>query len=128
MTGSCHCGAVTLKLAEKPDYLFDCNCSTCSKHGVLWGYFDPRQVTISGATKAYSRIDREVPAVDLHFCGTCGSSTHWTPKAHVPQYRMGTNMRLFAAQDLAGIPLHFPDGAGWSGEGDFGMRKESIVF
>jgi hypothetical protein len=128
MTGSCHCGAVTLELAEKPDYLFDCNCSMCSKHGVVWGYFDPSQVTISGETKAYSRADRDQPAVDLHFCGTCGCSTHWTPKAHVPQDRMGTNMRLFATQDLAGIPLHFPDGLSWDGEGDFGMRKESIVF
>jgi hypothetical protein len=128
MTGSCHCGAVTLELAEKPDYLFDCNCSMCSKHGVLWGYFEPDQVTINGDTKTYSRIDREVPAVDIHFCGSCGCSTHWTPKTHIAQNRMGANMRLFSAEELTGIPLHFPDGAEWSGEGDFRMRKVSELF
>lgn len=128
MTGSCHCGAVTLELAEQPDYLFDCNCSLCSKHGVLWAYFDPSHVTISGETKAYSRADRDEPAVSIHFCGSCGCSTHWTPAAHIPQDRMGVNMRLFSAEELTGIPLHFPDGAGWNGEGEFGMRKESTVF
>ena len=128
MTGSCHCGTVTLRLAEKPDYLFDCNCSLCSKHGVLWGYFNPEQVSISGETKAYARVDREEPAVNIHFCGRCGCSTHWTLKAHVPQSRIGANMRLFSATDLSGIPLHFPDGARWSGEGAFEMRRESTVF
>jgi hypothetical protein len=100
----------------------------CSKHGVLWGYFDPSQVKISGETKAYSRVDRKVPAVNIHFCSNCGCSTHWTPKAHIPQDRMGTNMQLFAAQELSGIPLHFPDGASWNGNEEFGMQRESIVF
>jgi hypothetical protein len=119
---------VTLELAEKPDYLFDCDCSLCRKHGVLWGYFDPGHVSIHGTTKVYARVDRERPAVQIHFCGHCGCSTHWTPMAHTPQDRMGANMHLFAPEELAGIPLHFPDGAGWNGEENFGMRKESTVF
>jgi hypothetical protein len=126
--GACHCGAVTLTLAEKPDYLFDCNCSLCRKHGVLWGYFDPAQVTINGETESYARADRDQPAVNIHFCGTCGCSTHWTPAAHIDQKRLGANMRLFDAEDLAGVPLHFPDGAGWDGNGEFEMRRESTVF
>jgi hypothetical protein len=119
---------VTLGLAEKPDYLFDCNCSLCEKSGVLWGYFDPSQVAIDGETQSYVRADREQPAVHIHFCGTCGCTTHWTPAAHIAQDRMGANMRLFRPEELTGVPLHFPDGARWNGEGDFGMRRESTVF
>jgi hypothetical protein len=67
MTGSCHCGAVTIRLAEKPEYLFDCNCSMCSKHGVLWGYFPTCEVQISGETISYTRADRDLPSSKVHF-------------------------------------------------------------
>jgi hypothetical protein len=41
---------------------------------------------------------------------------------------MGANMRLFDQDDLVGIPLQFPDGRGWSGQGPFDMRRETAVF
>ena len=41
---------------------------------------------------------------------------------------MGANMRLFDAEELAEVALHYPDGKSWSGEGAFGMRRESSVF
>jgi hypothetical protein len=119
---------VTLALAIKPEYLFDCDCTMCSKHGALWGYFEPQQVVIIGETQSYSRADRERPTVNIHFCGTCGCTTHWTPTQHIGQDKMGANMRLFSADALCGVPLHFPDGKGWSGEGTFEMRRESAVF
>jgi hypothetical protein len=128
VTGSCHCGAVTIELAHKPEYMFDCNCSMCLKHGVLWGYFAVSDVVMSGETQTYSRPDRDKPSVFVHFCGICGCTTHWSATTHSPQDQMGTNMRLFAESDLTGTALHFPDGAGWSGEGPFGMRRESAVF
>jgi len=37
--GGCQCGAVTIRLARRPDYVNDCNCSSCRPLGVLWGYF-----------------------------------------------------------------------------------------
>jgi hypothetical protein len=127
LIGTCHCGAVTITLAHKPQYLFDCNCSICRKQGVLWGYFALSDVMISGDTQAYTRADRERPKVRVHFCGICGCTTHWSPALNNPQDQMGANMRLFAEEMLSGIALHFPDGAGWSGEGPFDMRRESSV-
>jgi hypothetical protein len=127
MTGRCHCGKVTITVAECPAYMFDCDCSMCGKHGVVWGYFAADQVAISGETQSYSRVDRERPSVHVHFCGTCGCTTHWTPTRHIRQDQMGANMRIFDAKDLSGVPLHFPDGKGWSGEGPFEMRRKSTV-
>jgi hypothetical protein len=119
---------VSIKLAEKPEYMFDCNCSNCRKHGVLWGYFAPSKVVISGETQSYARADRKRPSVYVHFCKTCGCTTHWSPTENITQDSMGANMRLFAPEELTGIALHFPDGIGWSGQGAFGMRSESAVF
>jgi hypothetical protein len=41
---------------------------------------------------------------------------------------MGANMRLFDSEELTGISLHFPDGKAWSGQGEFGMRRDSNIF
>jgi hypothetical protein len=128
VTGSCHCGAVTISLSKKPDFMFDCNCSNCSKHGVLWAYFNLSEVVISGETSSYTRADRDLPSACVHFCKTCGCTTHWTPTVHNQQDSMGTNMRLFIPQELSGIALHFPDGENWSGQGAFSMRRNSSVF
>lgn len=124
MTGHCHCGAVTITLTAKPDYLNDCNCSLCASSGAIWGYFARDQAIINGETSSYARADYSKPAVALHFCKNCGNATHWTSLMSDHPDRMGANMRLFAAADLDGVELRFPDGRNWTGETDFGYRGE----
>ena len=127
LSASCHCGAVHVQIALAPDYLNECNCSLCDSHGVWWGYFDPPDVTVTGETKVYTRADREDPAVSLHFCGTCGCTTHWTLLPafleKVGEVKCGVNMRLFAREVLAGVELRFPDGRGWDGIGQWGFVR-----
>ncbi len=128
MRGRCHCGAVTLTLAQRPDRLNDCNCSLCGTRGAIWGYLPVSSVTIDGDTEAYLRTDREKPAVCVHFCGRCGCTTHWSPMPHIPQDRMGVNVHLFDRRDLAGLTLNFPDGANWDGQSAYGMRKPAEIY
>ena len=125
MMGSCHCGAVTIVLAERPAYLNDCNCSLCQKLGVVWGYLPVTAVTIRGDTDSYVRADRDTPAVRVHFCGSCGCTTHWSPMPHIPQDRTGVNVRLFDPSDLVGLTLNYPDGANWDGRSPHAMRRAS---
>lgn len=113
---ACHCGAVRIIIAHKPEYINDCNCTLCSSHGVLWGYYDPAEVSVSGDTHSYTRVDRPEPAVNLHFCGMCGCTTHWTMTdsfaAKQPDMppRMGINMRLFGVETVEGVEVRFPNG------------------
>jgi hypothetical protein len=37
------------------------------------------------------------------------------------------NMRLFDAASLGGLPIHYPDGANWNGEGAFGFVCDATV-
>ena len=132
LTAQCHCGQVTVEVAARPDYINECNCSLCNSHGVWWGYYPPAQVAVTGETKAYRRVDREDPAVELHFCGTCGCTTHWTLlPAFIEKIGldtiMGVNMRLFDRAALAGVELRFPDGKAWDGVGDWGFVREAVV-
>jgi hypothetical protein len=129
---SCHCGAVRISVARRPDYLNECNCRLCSSHGVWWGYFLAADVIVEGETKGYARADKPDPTVHIHFCGRCGCTTHFVPTEHfagrtgVPDVR-GVNMRLFDRAELRGIELRYPDGANWNGIGQWGFVKEAEI-
>ncbi|HPU15006.1 MAG TPA: aldehyde-activating protein [Polymorphobacter sp.] len=131
MTLSCHCGAVRIEVRSRPEFLHECNCTLCSKAGARWGYFGPDEIAVEGRTAGYSRTDKAEPGVAVHFCPTCGSTTHFrlTPAA-IAQHgdvQMGVNMRLAADEDLAGVELRFPDGRRWSGTGSFSYVREPDI-
>jgi hypothetical protein len=128
---SCPCGQVRIEIAKRPDFINECNCTLCSKAGARWAYFHPLDVGIEGTTKGYSREDKEDPAVEIHSCANCGSTTHFilTPSAisKFGNVQLGVNVRLVDEKDLAGIELRYPDGLAWSGKGDFGYVRDARI-
>lgn len=129
---SCHCGAVSIRLARAPEALAECNCSLCFSHGILWAYYSPRDVVIEGETRTYNRADRESPNSHLHFCPTCGCTTHWSATDGLKERMgevdlMGANMRLFDPAQLSGLKLSFPNGRDWSGEGPWGFVRDAAA-
>ena len=120
---SCHCGQARIELGARPEYVNECNCSLCSKTGARWAYFPPSEVRVSGATQGYRRADKADPNAEVHFCATCGATTHFllteSAIAKFGNTMMGVNMRLADEGELAGIELRFPDGKAWAGEGPF---------
>ena len=116
MTGSCHCGAVSVTLAHKPDYVNFCDCSLCAKTGGVWGYFESPDVTVKGQTSSYRRVDRETPACEMHACPNCSTTTHWHLTEHYDGDRVGVNMRIFEPAKLNGVEARFPDGRNWTGD------------
>lgn len=117
-SGSCHCGRVNIALDRAPDEVTDCNCTSCTKHGVRWSYFAPEEVRVAGATASYLRADVTVPATDLRFCAHCGCTTHWVATAAYVRHagkddRVGVNMRLFDEALVAGLPVRVIDGRSW---------------
>lgn len=127
----CHCGGVRIELEEKPSYINACNCSLCAKSGAWWGYFEPASARVAGDTHRYRRADKDDPAVDVHFCPLCGSTTHFTLTeriiARLGNRHIGINMRLADMDDLAGVELRYPDGRNWPGTGEFGYVRAPIV-
>lgn len=127
----CHCGQVLIRIQDRPDYLHECNCTLCSKAGARWGYFEPSEVSVEGGGGRYRRADKDDPAVEIHFCQRCGSTTHFTlTESAVSKFgntMMGVNMSLADESALTGIEVRYPDGRTWSGEGDFGYVREPRV-
>lgn len=131
MTLSCLCGQSRVEIARRPDFIHECNCTLCGKTGAQWAYFHPSEVSVAGATRGYSRQDKDDPSADIRFCETCGVTTHFTLTASaIAQFgngMMGVNMRLANESDLAGLELRYPDGRAWSGSGEFGYVREARV-
>lgn len=107
---TCHCGAVTLRLAAAPETVTRCNCSLCRRYGVLWAYYPITDVTIEAKapTDSYAWNGKNV---DFHRCATCGCVTHWHPRARTRD-RMGINARLLDPEVLDAAKLIDKDNAG----------------
>ena len=67
--GSCHCGAVRLRVPHAPEWVGSCNCSLCTKTGWLVAYYPDEAVTVEGETVAYIWGDR---MIGIHHCPICG--------------------------------------------------------
>ena len=132
MTGNCLCGAVSVTIEAKPEYINECNCSLCRKVGGAWGYFPSSLVATTGNTVSFVRSDKKTPGVEIHSCENCATTTHWVlTKSFKEQNksvdRMGVNMRLFDPDELKGVEVRFPNGKDWAGEGSFGYRRTAMT-
>jgi len=123
LAGSCHCGAIRVRVAHKPSFVNFCDCSLCAKSGGVWGYYEGADVVVEGTTSSYRREDYDEPAVEMHFCPRCGTTTHWLTTEHFEGNRTGVNMRIFEPSELDGIEARFMDGRNWDGETTPGHRR-----
>ena len=129
LKASCPCGAVTVTVTRRPDYLNSCNCSLCFRLGTLTGYFHPSEVTIEGPTKSFVRKDVDPQCLAVPFCPECGATIGCVGLVPIEPPRMGVNMRLFGPEALLGIPVRFTDGANWDESSPVPARRhEEVVF
>ena len=131
ITLTCQCGQIRIQTAKQPDHINECNCTLCSKTGARWAYFHPSEVEVEGATRGYCRQDKDDPGAEIHFCPSCGSTTHFvltaSSIARFGNSMLGVNMWLADVGDLAGVELRYPDGRNWAGAGEFGYVRSARI-
>jgi hypothetical protein len=70
--GSCHCGRTRFEVQGEIGTVIDCNCSHCSRKGVLW-WFVPRQaMTLKTDETELSSYFFNKHVIQHKFCPTCG--------------------------------------------------------
>jgi hypothetical protein len=99
-SGSCHCGAVQLRVPSAPAHLTNCNCSICWRYGALWAYFMAASVTILRAPDAVEEYCWGLKELRFFRCRHCGVVTHWEKAEPSAVSVVGINMRNF---DLAAL-------------------------
>ncbi len=115
LISKCHCGAVTLIVKDAPSSLMECNCTFCSKHGALWAYYKPTEVTFESVEQSIV-ICSDPGTPQHHFCSICHCLSHyyqessWTGDGTPGEPMIGINARLFESFDISKLPLDFVDG------------------
>jgi len=111
LAGSCHCGAVRLRLPAPPQQATRCNCTLCRRLGAVWAYFELGTVQIEGHpqhTQAYVQGDKTLRTLR---CKRCGCVTHWEPVDPAALPRQGVNLNNFDPHLLAQVQVRRFDGA-----------------
>ncbi len=111
LQGSCHCGAVRIRLPALPEKATNCNCSICRRLAGLWVYYEFGTVDIEGHpqnTEGYIWGDRTLRTVR---CKTCGIATHWEPLEATPGAKHGVNLRNFDTKLQESVLVRRFDGA-----------------
>ena len=111
INATCHCGNISINVAEKPESVTECNCSICRRYAAKWAYYTRRQVTINGtaeAMTAYSWGDR---CIEFYHCNNCGCITHYESVEKLDDSRVAVNARMMPVDIVSDIPVKKFDGA-----------------
>lgn len=114
LTGSCHCGATRFEVATAPNSVTRCTCSICSKLGVLWAYYDPKDFRLQERPSCAATYRWSSKEVAFNFCPTCGCSTYsetfdWS-SGEAGRPMISINARLLDDFDLDSVPTETVDG------------------
>lgn len=107
MNGSCHCGAVRVRVPGTPESVTACGCSICRRYGALWAYYPRAGVTLSGDADVYAWGPRRL---GFHRCRACGCVMAWfASNERYPE--CGVNARMLDGVDLDATPRIVEDDA-----------------
>ena len=107
---TCHCGAVRLRVPQRPRTLTDCNCSICRRYGALWAYYPSQQVSVpagQGNLVGYSWGPKRLTFLR---CIDCGCVMNHQPHSGEPG-TIGINARNYSPDDIATARIRRLDGA-----------------
>jgi hypothetical protein len=71
-SGSCHCGAVQYDVEVDLDNVNTCNCSRCSRLGVIWSFAQPEKFNLTKGADALASYLFNRKVINHRFCTTCG--------------------------------------------------------
>ena len=113
LNGTCHCGALNWSLDGDPGSITACNCTLCRRYGALWAYdYEGGRIRIWGPSCVYTRLGKADPALEIHFCPTCGCVLCWRGLRLEKdgRRRMAVNLRLAPPEAVADLPIDHFDG------------------
>lgn len=97
--GSCHCGRVKFSITSTIDKVVSCNCSICSKKGVLHHRVTPEQFELLEGKEYLSLYQFDTKEAKHFFCSECGIHPFSNPRS-APDM-ISINVRCLDNFDLA---------------------------
>ena len=84
LEGSCHCGAIVFSVEVEEDQreVLDCNCSICTKKGLLHLIVPTDRLTLHSGADHLVTYTFGTHTAQHMFCVTCGIHPFYRPRSH----------------------------------------------
>jgi hypothetical protein len=110
--GGCHCGRVRFRVRADLSRLSECNCSICTKKGILHLGVSPEEFELLHGAEALSTYQFNTNTAKHTFCATCGIHAFYVPRSDPDM--ISVNARCLDGVDPADLkPARFFDGRNW---------------
>lgn len=100
-TGGCHCGAIRYEFEGDIQEVMECNCSHCSKKGMLLYFVDKDDFHLQSGEENLTEYKFNTKQIRHLFCNVCGTQAHAEGKKFS---KMCINVRCVDGIDLAAMP------------------------
>lgn len=99
--GSCHCGSVKFKVDLDLDECLVCDCSICTKKGILINRIADEAFELSTPIEALGLYQFNKHIAKHYFCPTCGVHTFARPRSFPDMWAV--NVRCLSGVDIGSI-------------------------
>jgi hypothetical protein len=111
MQGSCHCGRVRFRVTADLDSVTVCNCSICTKKGILHLIVPPEQFELLSGRDDLATYTFNTGVAKHTFCKHCGMHPFYVPRSDPD--KIDVNARCLDDVDLSAITPKEFDGRHW---------------
>src|SRR4051812_3576018 len=98
--GSCHCGRVAYEVDGAPEQVIECNCSHCSRKGLLLWFVPESAFRLTQGQDDIGVYLFNKHVIQHHFCKICGVQPYARGKDARGQYTAAINVRCLEGMDL----------------------------
>ena len=111
MQGGCHCGRVRFRVTADLDGVTECNCSMCTKKGILHLIVARDQFGLVSGDDALTTYTFNTGVAQHHFCRHCGIHSFYVPRSDPD--KIDVNARCLDGVDPAALEVTRFDGRNW---------------
>lgn len=103
-SGGCHCGNVSYDVTTDLSQVIQCNCSICTKHGLLLTFVKPEKFALrSGHDDDLTEYRFNKKSIRHLFCPTCGVESFARGTMPDGQEMVAINVRCLRDVDLSAL-------------------------
>jgi hypothetical protein len=111
MEGGCHCGRVRFRVTADLASATDCNCSVCTKKGILHLIVAPEQFVLLSGKDDLTTYEFNTKVAKHMFCKHCGIHPFYVPRSDPD--KIDVNARCLDDLDLGQVEVTHFDGKNW---------------
>jgi len=109
--GGCHCGRVRFRVTADLERVTECNCSMCTKKGILHLIVPPEQFELLSGEDALATYQFNTGVAKHTFCRHCGIHPFYVPRSDPD--KIDVNARCLDDIDVHALEPRLFDGKHW---------------